>query len=124
MAAGAAAAPFLSPLRGISSESPENHYPISLFSKPLDSHDFDFMCECAARSGIRGLDLTVRPGGKVEPRLVENVLPDLINKAGKHGLEIKMIVTGILSASDPDTERILKTASSSGIKYYRLGWFD
>jgi L-ribulose-5-phosphate 3-epimerase len=35
-----------------------------------------------------------------------------------------MMVTGILSASDPYSERILRTASSAGIRYYRLGWFE
>jgi sugar phosphate isomerase/epimerase len=35
-----------------------------------------------------------------------------------------MIVTGIVSAKDPLTERILKTASSEGVKYYRLGWLS
>jgi L-ribulose-5-phosphate 3-epimerase len=35
-----------------------------------------------------------------------------------------MMVTGIVSASDPFTEKILKTASSLGIKHYRLGYLD
>jgi sugar phosphate isomerase/epimerase len=35
-----------------------------------------------------------------------------------------MIVTGILSATDPLTDKILKTASLHGVRYYRLGWFS
>jgi sugar phosphate isomerase/epimerase len=101
-----------------------NHFPVRLFSKPLDSYDFDFMCECVSRSGITGLDLTVRPGGKVEPEVVEHILPQLIEEAKKFNLAIDMLVTGILSAKDPHTERIIRTASESGVKYYRLGWFD
>jgi L-ribulose-5-phosphate 3-epimerase len=99
-------------------------FQIRLFSKPLDSYDFDFMCECVAGSGITGIDLTVRPGGKVEPEVVEHVLPELVEKAKKFNLAIDMIVTGIVSAKDPYTERILKTASEYGVKYYRLGWLD
>jgi sugar phosphate isomerase/epimerase len=34
------------------------------------------------------------------------------------------MVTGISSVSDPLTERVLKTASTVGIKYYRFNWFD
>jgi sugar phosphate isomerase/epimerase len=35
-----------------------------------------------------------------------------------------MMVTAILSPTDPFTERILKTASSVGITHYRLGWAE
>lgn len=99
-------------------------YPVRLFSKPLDSYDFDFMCECLVKSGIEGFDLTVRPGGKVEPLNVESVLPRMVEEAGKFNLAIDMMVSGIVSATDPYTEKVLKTASASGVKYYRLGWFD
>ena len=82
------------------------------------------MCECAVKAGIGGFDLTVRPGGKVEPGVVETALPKLIDESKKFNLVTDMMVTGILSSDDPFTERVLKTASASGIKYYRLGWFD
>jgi L-ribulose-5-phosphate 3-epimerase len=97
-------------------------FPVRLFSKPLDGYETDFMCECVSEAGIGGLDLTLRTGGKVEPSSVETRLPELIEKAVKYGLVTDMIVTGILSASDPLTRRVLKTASSMGIKHYRLGW--
>ena len=101
-----------------------NKYPVRLFSKPLDSYDFDFMCECLVRSGIEGFDLTVRPGGKAEPSKVESVLPRLVEEARKVNLKLDMMVTGIVSASDPFTEKVLQTASVLGVKYYRLGWFE
>lgn len=104
--------------------SAENKLQVRLFSKPLDSYDFDFICECITKSGIGGIDLTVRPGGKVEPASVETELPKLVEEAKKYNLVIDMIVTGILSATHPETERILKTASGVGVKYYRLGWFE
>jgi L-ribulose-5-phosphate 3-epimerase len=97
-------------------------FPVRLFSKPLDGYETDFMYECVSEAGIGGLDLTVRTGGKVEPSVVETRLPELIDKAAKYGLVTDMIVTGILSASDLFTGRVLKTASSVGIKHYRLGW--
>jgi L-ribulose-5-phosphate 3-epimerase len=111
-------------MKSLFSETQIRPFGIRLFSKPLDSYDFDFMCGCVAGSGLAGFDLTVRPGGKVEPGVVEKVLPELIEKAKKSNLTVDMIVTGILSAKDPDTERILKTASECGVKYYRLGWYD
>lgn len=124
MAAAGTAMPFVSKLESFAWPSVESNYPINLFSKPLDKYDFSFMCECTAKSGISGIDLTVRPGGKVEPSLVDSLLPRLINEAGRYDLNINMIVTGITSASDPFTEKILKTASGAGVKYYRLGWLE
>lgn len=103
---------------------PVQDYPLRLFSKPLDAYDFDFICEVLVECGIGGLDLTVRPGGKVEPEKVDSLLPGLVDKAGKYNLAVDMMVTGILTAGDPYVQNILKTASSVGVKSYRLGWFD
>lgn len=119
-----AAIPFSSNLESFFQVSSGNRFPIRLFSKPLDNYDFDFICECVAKSGIGGLDLTVRPGGKVEPATVETDLPKLIDIAARYNLATDMIVTGIVSAADPYTETILKTASANGIKFYRLGWLE
>lgn len=124
IASAGAGLPLISGMNYEPESSPQSNYPVRLFSKPLDPYDFDFMCECLVRSGIGGFDLTVRPGGKAEPSQVESVLPRLVEEAGKSGLKIDMIVTGILSASDIYTERVLRTASAAGVKYYRLGWFD
>jgi sugar phosphate isomerase/epimerase len=124
IAVAGSAIPFASGLESFVFQPEESKYPVRLFSKPLDSYDFSFMCECAVKSGIPGFDLTVRPGGKVEPADVETALPKLIGDARKYNLAVDMMVTGILSAADPFTERVLKTASESGVTHYRLGWFD
>jgi L-ribulose-5-phosphate 3-epimerase len=118
------AAPFISDLKHIVSFTPQKKIEVRLFSKPLDQYDFGFMCECLLNSGIGGFDLTVRPGGKVEPGQVETQLPKLVEQAGKKNLALDMMVTAILSAGDAFTDRVLKTASETGIKYYRLGWYD
>jgi L-ribulose-5-phosphate 3-epimerase len=124
VAAAGAAIPFASGIETLLPVQPAGKSPVRLFSKPLDSYDFGFMCECAAKSGIGGLDLTVRPGAKVEPAAVESDLPRLVAEATKYNLAVDMMVSGIVSASDQYTERVLKTASAVGIKYYRLGWLD
>jgi sugar phosphate isomerase/epimerase len=124
MVVGAAAVPLLSDIKTWLPGPVKDRFPVRLFSKPLDKYDFDFLCECTAAAGISGLDLTVRPGGKVEPENVERSLPELIERAAGFSLAIDMIVTGITSAEDHYTERILKSASDSGVKYYRLGWYE
>jgi sugar phosphate isomerase/epimerase len=80
------------------------------------------MCECAVKAGIGGFDLTVRKGGKIEPSNVETDLPKLVSQAKKYNLALDMMVTDILSVSDPLTERVLKTASSAGVRFYRFSW--
>lgn len=119
-----AALPFTSGPGIVLPSSSERKFPVRLFSKPLDNYDFDFMCECLVKSGIGGFDLTVRPGGKVEPARVETDLPELIQMAGKYNTSVDMIVTGIISVNDKSTAKILKTATASGVKNYRLGWFE
>jgi len=124
IAAAGAAVPFISgtELTGLPVE-PEK-FPLRLFSKPLDNYDFGFICECTVKSGIGGLDLTVRPSGKVEPAEVDEKLPKLVEEAKKYNLALDMMVTGIVTASDPLTEKVLKTASSLGVKHYRLGYYE
>src|SRR5665647_157920 len=123
VAIAGAAIPLTSNIESFLPGPSENKFTVKLFSKPLDSYDFGFMCECLNKSGIGGFDLTVRPGGKIEPAVVESELPKLIDEAKRHNLTLDMIVTGILSAKDPYTDRILKTASDCGVKNYRLGWY-
>lgn len=124
VAAAGAAIPFLNSGNMDINTPQASKYPIRLFSKPIDSYDFGFMCEVTSKCGIGGFDMTVRPGGKIVPEKVENDLPKLVAEAKKFNLAFDMMVTSILSASDPFTDRILKTASSSGIKFYRFGWAD
>jgi len=124
IAAAGAVIPFTSIFKTGISLLTDNGFPVRLFSKPIDRYDFGFMCECLVKSGIGGFDLTVRPGGKVEPAEVELKLPGLVDEAKKYRLTLDMIVSGITSADDPLTERVLKTASSLGVKHYRLGYYN
>ncbi|MDP4222200.1 MAG: TIM barrel protein [Bacteroidota bacterium] len=124
IAAAGAAIPFISAIEPLDTSPVNTKFPIHLFSKPLDAYEFDFMCECLVKSGIGGFDLTVRPKGKAEPAYIDSVLPRMVEEAKKYNIALDMMVTGILSASDPMTEKILKTASGLGIRNYRLGWFE
>ena len=116
--------PFRSSSWSIPQDNTQRKFPLRLFSKPIDNYDFVFMCECVERSGLGGFDLTVRPAGKVEPAAVETNLPPLVDKARKYNLALDMIVTGIVNATDPLAERVLKTAASLGVTHYRLGYLD
>jgi L-ribulose-5-phosphate 3-epimerase len=97
-------------------------FSISIFSKHLHWLDYDEMAMVAAEIGFDGVDLTVRPQGHVLPERVEEDLPKAMEAVKKTGKNIYMITTSINDADDPNTGKILKTASSLGISHYRLGW--
>lgn len=95
---------------------------ISLFSKHLQWLDYENMARVAAEMGFDGVDLTVRPQGHVLPERVETDLPEAMEAVRKAGINIYMITTSIDDAGDPVADKILKTASSLGIRHYRTGW--
>jgi sugar phosphate isomerase/epimerase len=97
-------------------------FKISVFSKHLQWLDYDQMAAALAEIGFDGADLTVRPGGHVEPENVEKDLPKAAEALAKKGKKIYMITSGIRDAENPLTEKVLKTCASLGIKHYRMDW--
>ena len=97
---------------------------ICAFSKTFQWLGYDDLAVFLAEAGFEGIDLTVRPDGHVLPENVERDLPAAVKAAQKQKLSIPMIVTAITDATDPFTERILKTAADQGVKYYRLGYYQ
>jgi len=97
---------------------------IHVFSKPLVWLGYDDLAAILADAGADGIDLTIRPQGHVLPENAARDLPKAIDAARKHGLKVEMIVTSILSVNEKYTGEIIRTAASSGVKYYRLGWYS
>lgn len=99
-------------------------YPVLIFSKHLHwTKDYREMAQVARDLGFDGIDLTVRPGGHVEPERVAEDLPKAVEAARAAGLIVPMITSGIVDASTPHAEVVLKTASALGIRDYRWGGF-
>jgi len=114
----------VSPLKEILPLSIENYKTndIHLFSKHLQWLDYENMSKVAKEIGFDGLDLTVRRKGHVLPENVEKDLPKAVSAMQKAGLKAEMMTTNITNIQEPNTEKILKTASKLGIKSYRMGW--
>ncbi len=98
-------------------------FKISIFSKHLQWLDYTEMAEATATMGFDGIDLSVRPGGHVLPENVVDDLPKAMRAITAASLNVYMITTAITDPDDPLTEKIIKTASSLGIRHYRMGWF-
>jgi len=96
--------------------------PLCVFSKHLHWIGYEDLGETVASMGFDGIDLTVRPGGHVEPASVEEDLPKVVERVRKAGIDVFMLTTSILSVDDPHAERILRTAAGLGIPLYRPGW--
>ncbi|MBL7187615.1 MAG: sugar phosphate isomerase/epimerase [Phycisphaerae bacterium] len=99
----------------------KSEFKICIFSKHLQWLDCSGMAQTAAELGFDGVDLTVRNKGHVLPERVEDDLPEAVEAIKRAGIDPLMMATDINDPDDPNTEKILKTASALGIKYYRLG---
>jgi len=101
---------------------PLERQPVAIFSKHLQWLDYGGAADAAAEAGFDALDVTVRPGGHVEPERVADDLPRMADAAAKAGLPITMITTALTSADDPHAEAVLRTAGGLGIRHYRMGY--
>lgn len=81
------------------------------------------VCKIFKQMGVDGLDLTVRPGGHIEPRDAVQALPAAAKSAADHGLKIMMLTTGI-TGPDRDSERILATCQKLGIQRIKIGYYS
>lgn len=93
-----------------------------LFSKVLQFVDYSEMAEASAAAGLHGIDLTVRPGGHVEPDNFERDLPLAIKAIKAAGLHCDMITTSVASTENRRDFELLALARSLGVKTYRTGW--
>lgn len=100
----------------------ERKRPVCAFTKCLQFIDFERTGETLAFAGFDGADVPVRPGGSVLPENVEKDLPRAVKALKKNGISVPMIVSAIVDADDPLTERVLGTISNEGISYYRTGY--
>jgi len=121
--AGVTTAAIASNLQAITkAAAPDVRPPLHLFSKMLQWLDYDNLAEVTAAAGYAGIELTVRPGGHVEPERVAADLPRAVAAANRAGLAVEMIVTAINSVDHPQTEAVLRAAAAAGVKLYRLGY--
>lgn len=96
---------------------------VCVFSKHLQWLDYQGMAAFAREAGFDGIDLTVRPGGHVEPEQVEKDLPAAVKAVRAEGLDVPMMVSAVNDADLDLSRRVIETAAGQGIKYYRMGYF-
>ena len=82
------------------------------------------MAKIVADLGFDGIDLSVRPGGHVEPDNVKRDLPKAVEAISDRGLLSVMMTTKVTNATDPLNRDVLNEAVDQGIRYYRMGYYE
>lgn len=98
-------------------------WPICLFVKFLQTLSNSELAAQVAEMGFQGIEATVRPGGQILPEKAAEELPKLVEALRKHNLEITIMASGINRIDSPHAEAILRTASSLGVKRYRMDYY-
>jgi sugar phosphate isomerase/epimerase len=95
-----------------------------LFSKHLPALDALGLARAVKSLGFAGVDLTVRPGGHVAPERAAADLPRLLETVRGEGIQVPMITTALVSASEPTARPILETAGHHGVAYFKPGYYQ
>jgi sugar phosphate isomerase/epimerase len=74
--------------------------------------------------GFDGVDLTVRPGGHVDPEAAADRLPEAVATLEEKGLSVPMVTTSITGADEAHAEEIFAVADAEGVDYLKLGYWD
>ena len=96
---------------------------VCAFEKPLQFLSYSEVADTFAMLGFSGIEASVRAGGHVLPRNVEDDLPTFLDALQRRGLEITLIATDINAVDSPRAETVLRTAAKLGIRRYRMQWY-
>lgn len=96
---------------------------LCFFSKHLPRMNSPELGRSVKALGFDGIDLTVRPGGHVDPNRVAIDLPVFVDAIRHEGLAVPMITTELLSDADPVAQPTLQTAARLNIPFYKPGYY-
>ena len=94
---------------------------LCLFSKILSKVGYSELGEIVKQFGFDGIDLTIRPGGHVEPRLSSVDLVRAFESVAGAGLECPMITTALTSPLDPGALAVIAISGRTHIPLFRVG---
>jgi sugar phosphate isomerase/epimerase len=96
---------------------------ICLFSKRLAKVHYSELGGVLSDLGFEGCDLTVRPGGHVEPSLAAADLYRAVEAIRAEGVDVPVITTALTSARDPTAVPVLALSGRMKVPYFRLGYW-
>jgi L-ribulose-5-phosphate 3-epimerase len=108
----------------IRADAPRALPTICLFSKHLPKIHYAELGGVLKDLGFPGCDLTVRPGGHVEPALSAADLYRAVEAIRAEGVDVPMITTAFVSPSDPTMPNVLALAGRMKVPYFKLGYWQ
>ena len=96
--------------------------PLCAFTKCLQFLNFDQIAEVLARLEFDGADITLRPGGQIEPENAKAELPKAVKTLQKSGISMPLMVTAVTDTDNLVDVELLQVAADSGVHHYRMGW--
>jgi len=108
----------------VPAEAPRAAPIICLFSKHLAKIHYSELGGVLKDLGFAGCDLTVRPGGHVEPALSAADLYRAVEAIRAEGVEIPMITTAFVTAADPNIRNVLALCGRMKVPYFKLGYWN
>ena len=94
---------------------------LCLFSKILAKVDYTEIGEIVKQFGFDGIDLTIRRGGHVDPRLSSVDLVRAFESIAGSGLECPMITTALTSPTDLGALAVIAISGRTHIPLFRVG---
>jgi L-ribulose-5-phosphate 3-epimerase len=96
---------------------------LCLFSGSVQGLEYSELPLIAKQLGFDGVDLTVRPGGHVEPRLSNVDLVRAIEEVRGPGLEVPVITTALTTQYDPTLLPVVAIAGHTQVNLFIAGFF-
>src|ERR1039457_1972934 len=97
---------------------------ICLFSKHLSPIHYAELGGVLKDLGFAGCDLTVRPGGHVEPALSATDLYRAVEAIRADDVEVPMITTAFVTAADPTIRNVLALGGRMKVPYFKLVYWN
>lgn len=95
--------------------------PIVAFSQNLIEVEYPELGDIVKQMGFDGVDLCVRPGGHVEPRLANVDLVRAFEVMSGNGLIVPVVTTAVTTPGDRTAVPVIALAGMSGAKAFRTG---
>jgi hypothetical protein len=96
---------------------------ICLYSNLIPDVDYSDLPPILNGMGFDGCDLAVQPGGTVLPQQIAVDLVRAIESMQGRSLEVPLITTSFLSATEPWARNVLYVTGGSGVPFFRPGYW-
>lgn len=112
------------PLQKVARMASANIQPSQLvvFEKVLQNLSPEQLADALVKMDADGIEVAIRPGGRIEPADAEKKIPQLVKALDQRGKKILIATTNITSVV-PESTRLLEILADNQIPQYRMGYY-